>query len=202
MADDGTQYTLEELGHVHIVNDRLYDHKTMRVNYTTYDMRREYNILNPRVHANVMAVSPLFDHKSSSSEDGHPFVYARVLGIYHAEVIHTVPGQLATAHTVEVLFVRWYRRDVTYKAGFQHRRLHRLEFIESTDASAFGFLDPDDVIRGCHIIPVFTKGKNDALVKASRIWHSPRDDWKYFYVNLYAFLVYCLLIDTNAPQFR
>ncbi len=37
-----------------IVDDRLFRHKVMRVNYTTYDMLRDQDSINPRTHADVM----------------------------------------------------------------------------------------------------------------------------------------------------
>lgn len=183
-ADDGTRYSTEELGHIHIVSDRIYEHKTMRLNYTTYDMRRDYDIVNPRTHADIMAVSPAFDDVSGTSDDGHPFVYARILGIFHAEVIYTAPGQETTAHTMEFLFVRWYERDLSFPAGFQQRRLHRITFMAPTDPNAYGFLDPDDVIRSSHIIPAFAHGKYGPTTPQPLVEHFNFSDWKYHYVNL------------------
>ena len=189
MADDGTQYPLANLGDVHIVNDRIYNHKTLRMNFTTYDMRRDYDIINPSKHANIMAVSPGFDPNLNYAEDGHPFVYARILGIYHAEVIYSIPNtQSSIARTMEFLFVQWYRRDITYKAGFLHRRLHRLSLCASDAEDSFGFLDPDDVIRGCHLIPAFAHGKLTSEDPASGISQGEQTEdalnWKYHYVNL------------------
>jgi hypothetical protein len=36
----------------------VYRLRTMRVNYTTYDMRRDYDTINPRTHPFVMVLSP------------------------------------------------------------------------------------------------------------------------------------------------
>jgi hypothetical protein len=38
--------------------------------------------MNPRNHADIMMLAP-----ESDDADAHPFVYARILGIYHADVI-------------------------------------------------------------------------------------------------------------------
>ncbi|KAK7679639.1 hypothetical protein QCA50_017351 [Cerrena zonata] len=183
-VDDGTSYSTEELGQVCILSDRIYDHKTMRLNYTTYDLRQEYDMINLRSRADVMAASPLFDPLTCTSEDGHPFVYAHVLGIYHAEVIHTIPGQPATAHTMEFLFVRWYQRDTTFPAGFKQRRLHRVAFRPPQDVDSYGFLDPDDVIRGAHIIPAFAHGElAPSLERRSQHFQFPK--WNFYYINLF-----------------
>lgn len=185
MADDGTRYPFNELGTIQIVNDRLYQHGTMRLNYITYDLRCDYDIINPQKHANVMAVSPLFDPISNTAEDGHPFAYARVLGIYHTDVVHIDAETFATsAHTVELVLVHWYQRDLTYNAGFRHRRLHRLRLTSVEDAEAFGFLDPDDIIRGCHLIPAFAHGRPDnGLMPALEPEESNGPLWNYYYVN-------------------
>ena len=185
MADDGTRYPMQDLGYVHIVNDRIYDHKTMRINYSTYDLQRDYDIINPSKHANVMTVSPLFDANSSSASDGHPFRYARVLGIYHTDVVYFCPTtQTSVAQTLEFVLVHWYRRDTSYKAGFKQCRLHRLEPMEPEDPESFGFLDPDDIIRGSHLIPAFAHGYKDVATLPSVAKNGKRA-WRYYYVNWY-----------------
>ena len=187
MADDGTQYSYVDLGNILLVNDRIYNHRTLRVNFTTYDMRRDYDIINPTKHANVLAVSPLFDPSVNQSDDGHPFVYARVLGIYHVDVIYSVPGtQNSIARTMEFLFVRWFQRDVSYKAGFLHRRLHRLTLGDAQLDDSFGFLDPDDIIRGCHLLPAFASGKATCEAPAPDPASASEStyDWMHYYVNL------------------
>ena len=53
----------------------MYLHQVMRVNYTSYDMRREQDTINPRNHADVLLLSP--------SHESHPYLYARVIHIFH-----------------------------------------------------------------------------------------------------------------------
>ncbi|EGN99376.1 hypothetical protein SERLA73DRAFT_28488, partial [Serpula lacrymans var. lacrymans S7.3] len=54
-------------------------------NYTTYDVHRVQDIINPRTsHCNVMLLSPCDDTGTQS----HPFCYVRVLGIYHANIVY------------------------------------------------------------------------------------------------------------------
>ena len=74
------------------------------------------------------------------------------------------------------------------------KRLHRLEFVpESADDDPFGFVDPSDVLRGCHIIPAFVYGQTDELLRPSLVrnehgsWDKllkPDMDYRYYYVNM------------------
>ena len=50
-------FTDDERATLRFVNNRFYLHKVLRINYTSYDMRREQDSLNPRTHANVMMLS-------------------------------------------------------------------------------------------------------------------------------------------------
>ena len=68
--------------------NRLYSHSLLRINYTTYDLRQETDTINPHTdHRNIM----LLAQDDRSSAISHPFCYARVLGVYHANVIFTGP---------------------------------------------------------------------------------------------------------------
>ena len=98
--------------------------------------------MNLCVHADVMVLSP-------DTGDGikqHPFTYACILGIFHAEVLHTVPGSWPVFKTMEVLWVRWFRYDMRWKAGLKQCHLHRVYFVLNINSDAYGFLDPDKVI--------------------------------------------------------
>lgn len=118
-------------------------------------------------------------------DTSHPFAYARIIGIFHVDVLHNVPGAKATPTSIEVLWVRWFRRDPTYHAGFKKKRLHRLEFLPEDDPHAFGFLNPDEVIRGSHLIPAFHHGTELADPDAwARNAQRMDFDWKYHYVNM------------------
>jgi hypothetical protein len=58
----------------------VYSVHTMQVYYTTYDMKREYDAINPRTHADIMVLS-------GETNPRHPYWYARVLGIYHMDAV-------------------------------------------------------------------------------------------------------------------
>ncbi|RXW13303.1 hypothetical protein EST38_g12551 [Candolleomyces aberdarensis] len=62
----------EDLDSVIIENDMLFKHKVLRINYTTYDMRRDQDSLNPRTHADIMMLS------HEDDPNAHPYCYPRV----------------------------------------------------------------------------------------------------------------------------
>ena len=179
---DEIDFTDSERETVTLVNNRIYRHKVLRINYTTYDLRRAQDSLNPRNHADVMVLS----HEDEDG-DPHPYWYARILGVFHAQVRHIGPRSKSTAvHRMDFLWVRWFGRDLDYKAGWKAKRLHRLGFIDSEDPGAFGFLDPNEVIRGVHLIPVFAYGRISSILPPS-IARQPREsnqDWVFYYINL------------------
>ena len=159
---------------VHIVGKRLERRYTMTVYYTTYDLRRGGDKINLKGRPYVMALS----HGDLS----HPYVYARVLGIYRVKVLHPT---MATTTTMDLLWVRWFQIDQTHQAGWKAKRLYRVKFVPSHEDDAFGFLDPDDVIRGAHLIPCFNNGLLDALLVTfgSKWDYLPSANWKHYYVN-------------------
>jgi hypothetical protein len=149
----------------------------MRLNYTTYDVRRDDDVIHPTSsHCNIMVLNP------SCSSAEHPFWYARVLGIYHSNVIYTGTEVIDyQPQQLHFLWVRWYQIE-DIPAGWDARRLDRLRFPSIHDTNSFGFLDPADVLRSCHIAPVFTLGKVHADGSGiSRHAHDGKD-WKSYYV--------------------
>ena len=87
----------------------------------------------------------------------------------------------------EVLWVRWFKVDGHYKAGFAKKHLHHVEFLPSSDPNTFRFLDPDEVIRVTHLIPAFHHGPTEEFLSGLSVGHAEDevDDWQYFYVNMY-----------------
>lgn len=139
--------------------------------------------MNPRTHCNIMALSP------ETGVNAHPFWYARVLGVFHARVLHT--GSAAKNRSVqrmEFLWVRWLGMAHGHRYGFKAARLPPVGFVEAEDKLAFGFLDPSLVPRGCHLIPAFSDGRTMQLLKTPHSAARPPgecDNWIAFYVNMY-----------------
>ena len=85
---DKVKYSEVDQDDIQFVNNRLYQHKTLCINYTTYDLRRQQDSLNPRTHPDIMLLS----HEEPNEEiDAHPYWYARVVRIFHVNIIHKGP---------------------------------------------------------------------------------------------------------------
>ncbi|KAH7920814.1 hypothetical protein BV22DRAFT_980352, partial [Leucogyrophana mollusca] len=99
----------------------------------------------------------------------HPYWYARVIKILHVMARHTGDASASESedHQMDVLFVRWFGRDTRTRTGFASKRLPRIGFLQGDTSEAFGFLDPDQVIRGAHVIPAFAYGQTDEVLSPS-----------------------------------
>lgn len=121
----------------------------------------------------------------SGSTSPHRFIYARVLGVYHANVVYIGPGMKGYEPICfDFLHIRWFRLNgIVPSSAWDHRRLDCLSFSLMADGECFDFLDPNLVLRGCHLIPAFASGRQHTngigLSPMSRDSHN----WKYYYVN-------------------
>jgi hypothetical protein len=169
----------------------MYNHRLFRINYTTYDIRREQDVVNPGTsHCNIMLLA-------EQASGVHPFLYARVLGIYHANVIYVGPGMVDyNPMRFEFLWIRWYQlREPAcgpLRNGQESYALDQLSFLPVTNPEAFGFVDPADVLRSCHILPRFAGGRrypNSQNQDSDDIGLSrcarDRQDWNSYYVGRY-----------------
>ncbi|KAI0719739.1 hypothetical protein C8T65DRAFT_736307 [Cerioporus squamosus] len=161
-------------------HDRVYEHATASFNYTTYDVRRDQDILHPSAgKADILVHTPVDPWEDPESM--YPWQYARVLGVYHANVI--LPGT-ATSERVKFLHVRWLETDRSFISGTRVRRLERVHFVAHSTGRAFGFVNPSHVIRACHLIPSFRYGRTSDYSLPSMA-RDPAGDWKYFLVNCF-----------------
>lgn len=165
--------------------DRIYHHQTLSINYTTYDVRRSWDCINPSTpHRDIMLIKGVDDLDESEVKEGKAFNYARVLGIFHANIVYMGPGMLNyRTQRMEFLWVRWFQHDLATPAGWSAHRLDRLPFVAMDDDRAFGFVDPNDVLRGCHISPAYAHNKlhTDGIAMSRQA--KDGDDWKAYYVN-------------------
>lgn len=177
----------------------------MRINYTTYDLRRTTDRINPSTHPDVILLS-------GDSETDHPYCYARVIGVFHADIAFTGPGYSTLGFKrIDVIWLRYLQIDLTHAFGFAARRLPRLQFISHQDSGAFGFIDPDLIIRGAHFIPAFAHEKTQEYLSKSvarPCTHNSDDDngdededYRYYYANMWVLSLFSHLV-TNLLRFQ
>ena len=177
-VSDEPEYSTTELANVKIQGDSIFSHATAILNFKAYDMTQDYDSINVNgSRCNIML--------RACDDARHPFWYARVLGIYHANVFFG-PNFDTQPERMEFFFVRWFGRDPDWQGGPGTRRLDRIGWVPESDPSgAFGFLDPARVIRACHLIPAFVYGKTTGLLSASLARESSAGDWVNYYVSRY-----------------
>jgi hypothetical protein len=187
-GDTHKDFTDHDLEQVHVMNDRIFSVKTLRVNFTTGDIRRDQDVINPWTdHCTVMVQSPVDD-----DPEAHPFWYARVLGIFHADVVYRAVSEggdvSMMSQWMEFLWVRWFGDEPDYRPSIRNARLPKVGFVPESDPQPFGFLDPALVIRACHLIPDFRAGRTSTLLttnEATAARHpGETDDWVNYYVNM------------------
>jgi hypothetical protein len=192
LATDDCNYSDAERAQIIFRGERIYLHRNLRVNYTTYDVRRGQDSINTRNNPHIMTLVRKWD----VSSDIHPFSYARVLGIFHVDfTFRPLDGTPATTQKMNVLWVQWYEFDSHFKAGFKRRRLYRVRPVSSDNNHAYGFLDPADVIRGTHLIPAFAHTKGSDLGVSAEL--PSTNSRGYFYVNMYATGFFSLISHAN-----
>lgn len=165
-------------------HDRIYHHKVFRVNYTTYDARRAQDVINPDTsHCNIMVLNGT---QNDGNHEHDPFLYAKVLGICHANVVYLGPGSVDyQPRRMNFLWVRWYEQVDVGRTGWRARKLDRARFPSFTGSSggSVGFLDPSSVMRASHLIPVFRQGKRYEDGKGISFCGRDSSDWKEYYIN-------------------
>ena len=115
-------------------------------------MHRAQDVVNPRTtHYNIMLLADADSEDHDREIRHYPYLYARVLGIYHANIVYVGPGMVDyQPRRLNFLWVRWYQcRDLTEISdilGWKSYHLNQLLFPPMTSKDAFGFVDPSDVL--------------------------------------------------------
>lgn len=203
LAYNGDEYEFTNADRDGIIfrDNKVYPHSLLRVNYTTYDLRREQDTINPLTRADIIVLS-------EEDERTYPYWYARVIQIFHVMVEYRKDqsSPFSRPKRMDVLFVRWFQRDSNFSAGWDAKRLFQLQFFEQEHlADAFGFVDPESVIRGVHLVPAFTYDQTNQYLGPSFV-HLNRDDsgwnedWRFYYVNMYEVYLFQLRCNSTGGQ--
>jgi len=149
-------------------------------------MCRDFDTINPKTHPFVIVPSP------ETEKGAHPFWYAAVLGVFHADVQHAAEDSRDFRfNKMEFLWVRWLGVVPGHSFGKRQAKLLKIGFVPDSDEFAFGFLDPSHIVRGCHLIPSFIDGKTQDLLTTDSQGESlgrvgtKGDDWANYYVGMY-----------------
>lgn len=143
-------------------------------------MRCDQDTLHPGHGAAIMLLS----HEDGPST--HPFWYAEVLGAFLVTVAYAGVKKM-----MEVLWVRWFGVVPGYRWGIKNAHLPKIGFVPSDSSATFGFIDPSLALRACHLIPAFSDGCTDSLLRygpSVALETGVVDDWAAYYVNMYVFL--------------
>ncbi|KAJ6599568.1 hypothetical protein B0H10DRAFT_2441233 [Mycena sp. CBHHK59/15] len=182
-GDTHDEFGPEDRNTVRIIANKIYASKTLRVNYTTYDVRRDQDALNPRTSSFVMVRSP------ETEAGAHPYWYAQLLGVFRANVFRVTNSSMTSPVLMEFLWVRWLGVEPGYRSGLSRARLPKVGFVPEIDPYAFGFLDPARVVRGSHLIPDFLGAQTNELLTTqdTTAARAPGDteDWTNYHVNIF-----------------
>ncbi|KAI9458302.1 hypothetical protein HD554DRAFT_1990434, partial [Boletus coccyginus] len=79
-------------------------------------------------------------------------------------------------------------RNLTQSSIFCSHHPPHVRFLPEDDPDAFGFLNPDVVIQGVHLIPSFSEGQTSGLLVGHSIAQQASEgnnDWVSFNVNIF-----------------
>ncbi|TEB23227.1 hypothetical protein FA13DRAFT_1640158, partial [Coprinellus micaceus] len=181
--DDKTlQEDLRYLDSSNIVfkDDRIYTHRIMRIKYTTYDTRRDEDIIHLDTdQSNVMILNPTYSRGSPS----HPFSYGKVIGILHANMgyVGSIGRQGAEYDFYPLEFV-WIRRYEVHPASGDFE-LDQAEILPIDTPASHCFVDPSDILRACHMVPNFDKGPRYYDGKGRSAIANDGSDWERYFIN-------------------
>ena len=180
---------LVEHSRVMLRSSKVHVHLSLRINYTTYDLQRESDHLRPFLKITTTSFEP---HSARSIimvsiPDGDSpsaparFQYGRVLGIFHADALDRKTSVDGSFQRFEFLWVHWFEDERRLRHGL--RVVSPISNLR--DSSAFGIVDPADVVRASHLLPTFVLG--EAEVMEPSCIAGITSDWVSFYVGRYAF---------------
>ncbi|KAF5364839.1 hypothetical protein D9757_011283 [Collybiopsis confluens] len=125
-------------------------------------IRRCQDSINPRTHSDVMVLSP------NDVDDDEPYLYARVIGIYHVEAGLRNDPQNSSSKRIDFLWVRL----VSLMAAMTGIRF---------SGSSAGY-------RAVHLLPNFKEGRVSTILGPSMARRADEEDQDYqrYYINIFA----------------
>ncbi|KAG7093513.1 hypothetical protein E1B28_007187 [Marasmius oreades] len=166
-TNNSEDFTVEDLSLIHFVKDKIYTHKCFCLHYNTYNMHCKSYTISNQLHPDVM----LLADDATAEEEEHPYCYARVVRMFHANVVHwrqDMAYEDSALRCMDFLWVRWYELDTSSAHGWQAKHFPKVHFLPSSKYNALGFVDPSTVLRGAYMQPLFAGGSTlDLLAPTS-----------------------------------
>lgn len=189
IANDNPTNIPEDCECIFFQSDHMYKHQVMNINYTTYDVRRARDILNTgNSHRDIMVLSC---RQNGENTAGYWFMFEHVIGLYHTNVIYTGAGSSDySARRINFIWVCWFQQASTQNKWEDHS-LDVVSFPPLADNDSFGFVDPNDVVCCCHLIPAFARGKVHTDSIGLSKYAGDADDWWCYYINRCDFVWMC-----------
>ena len=160
---------------IFIQNDTLYNHPILTINYTSYDLRQEQDIIHLGYgREGIMVYTPTLG-------GNEPWSYTNILAIYHV-IVRTASDPKLKRLTV--LWVRWMERSASGLNGPNSQNYTRVSFVpwSGIPGDMFDFVNLSHIIRGCHLLPAFALGRTCDLLDPS-IARDREGDWCAYYAN-------------------
>jgi len=127
---------------------------------------------------------------SDDDRNRNPYWFGRVISIFtvKASSSHSKAINLrGNATTCDVLFIRWFGQDPEQPEwGLHCGRMPRVGFLPADDPGAFGFVNPEDILRRAHIEPCHAGGRTQEIMGPSiaRCDGEKDSDYNFYYVNM------------------
>ena len=118
-----------------------------------YDVHCAQDVVNPDTsHCNMMVLNGTLKKDNGDDKQVRPFLYAKVLGVCHTNIIYVSPGAVDyRPRWMDFLWVRWYKQIGLGSTGWSCRKADRVHFplfaSPTPEEESFGFLDPSSVLR-------------------------------------------------------
>ena len=143
---------------------------------------------------NVMFIT----NNAGGSSSPHHFLYVHILGVYHTNVIYTGPGMWDNKPCCfDFLWVQWFEAIDPASSGWSTSTLDTVRFPPMHLNSSFSFVDPKDVLCGCHILLAFLEDKWQA--DGVSVSHCAKDGMDYhLYIMLASMFKWCVDFDTDS----
>jgi hypothetical protein len=183
-----------------LVGHRIYSHQLLYINYTTYDVRRSQDIIHVNTpQCNILFLNSAWSEETLESRDAgtHPYLYAKALGVYHANVSYVgfLPNGTRdlTSHRIDFVWVRWY----DFLESDEEFSLDQVSFTSLSSDDALDFVDPADILRGVHLIPRFSGLQDDEPrppTQKSKCFPIQEPEWESYYINKWVLFsqIWCL----------